>query len=594
MIRFLRSARYRGHASDDAYETTRPNVSRRLTIIFSCLILFGISIVGRLFYLQVVQHGEWVARAAGQQESERSLFAERGSIYIQDASQPTGLTPVALNRQYFFLYAIPSVIRNPRQTAKIIAPLLSLNEDALYEKFRKEDDPWEPIKHRVTEESWSNIRALNLPGIAAVSEPWRYYPEKTFASHVLGFVGFFDEKQRGQYGVEGYLDSVLRGKEGTFRFARDAKGEVIVSAEQDMTPAEDGADVILTIDRHAQFAACAALQSAVTQHEATGGSVIIMDPATGAIRALCNVPSFDPNVYNEVDDSFVFNNPAIFLDYEPGSTMKAMTMAAGLETGVVQPESTYVDKGFVQLGKHTMRNSDYQAHGEQTMVQVLEKSLNTGAIHVARLMEQETFRSYVRAFGFGAKTGVELATEVSGDTRSLDKSGQIYTATASFGQGITATPMQLIAAYGAIGNGGILKKPYIVQEIRYADGRVERTQPMEVRRVISERTAALLSGMLVFVVQGQHGKRAGVPGYTVAGKTGTAQIARRDGPGYEEGAYIGTFVGFAPVPDPRFVMLAKIDRPKGVRFAESTAAPLFGDIARFLLQYYKIAPDTEL
>lgn len=594
MIRFVRTSRYRGHASDDAYDTDQPDVSRRLVIIFSCLILFGLSIVGRLFYIQVVQHDAWGARAAGQQESERSLFAKRGTIYIQDASQPTGLTPIALNRQYFFLYAVPSVIRNPRQTAKIVAPLLSLDEDTLYEKFRKEDDPWEPIKHRVEEGVWNDIRALTLPGIAAVSEPWRYYPEKTFASHVLGFVGFSDEKQRGQYGVEGFLDSVLRGKEGSFKFARDARGEVIVSAEQDMIPAEDGADVILTIDRHVQFAACAALQSAVTQHEATGGTVIVMDPTTGAIRALCNLPSFDPNTYNEVDDPFAFNNPAVFLDYEPGSTMKAITMAAGLETGVVQSESTYVDKGFVQLGKHTMRNSDYQAHGEQTMVQVLEKSLNTGAIHVARLMEQETFRSYVRAFGFGAKTGIELAAEVAGDTRSLDKSGQIYTATASFGQGITATPMQLVAAYGAIADGGVLKRPYIVQEVRYADGRVERTQPTEVRRVISERTSALLSGMLVSVVQGQHGKRAGVPGYTVAGKTGTAQIARRDGPGYEEGSYIGTFVGFAPVPDPRFVMLAKVDRPKGIRFAESTAAPLFGEISKFLLQYYKIAPDTEL
>ena len=265
-------------------------------------------------------------------------------------------------------------------------------------------------------------------------------------------------------------------------------------------------------------------------------------------------------------------------------------MAAGIETEAVTPESTYEDKGYVRLGVHTIRNSDGKKYGTQTMTQVLEASLNTGAVFVARKMEKEVFRQFVENFGFGKPSGITLATEVGGDTRSLLKAGEIYTATASYGQGITVTPLQMVSAYGALANGGALMQPYIVDEIRFPDGRVETHAPTMVRRVVSERTATLISGMLVSVVRYGHGKRADVDGYTVGGKTGTAQIARRDRAGYEQGANIGSFVGYAPIEDPKFVMLTKIDRPKDVRFAESSAAPLFGTIAKFLLEYYKVPP----
>lgn len=566
----------------------------RLHIVALFFLFLGGAVVVRLADLQIVNHSRWLARAETQQEYRQSLFPRRGTIFIQDAKAPDGLYPLATNQKKFFVYAVPQRITNPDRTARLLAPLLQLEEAALVAKLSKADDPWEPLQHRVQEATIESVKALDLPGIAFLSEPSRYYPEKEAASHVLGFVRFDGEKSEGQYGIEDYFDAMLRGKEGYMESVRDARGESVAGLGGSIVPAEDGADIVLTIDRNIQFVVCKELRAAVEKHGASGGSVVVLDPKTGAVRAMCSVPDFDPNAYRDVKDASAFNNPITFLDYEPGSIFKPITMAAGIETGAVEPETTYEDKGYVRLGVHTMRNSDGKKHGIQTMMQVLEESLNTGAIFVARKMEKEIFRQFVENFGFGKRTGIEVAAEVSGDVSSLAKPGEIYTATASFGQGITATPLQLAVAYSALANGGVLMKPYIVAEVRYPDGRREVHAPIVVRRVVSDRTAALISGMLVSVVRNGHGKRANVPGYTVGGKTGTAQIARRDGPGYEKNATIGSFVGYAPIENPAFVMLTKIDRPKDVQFAESSAAPLFGTIARFLLDYNKVEPTDSI
>ena len=269
-------------------------------------------------------------------------------------------------------------------------------------------------------------------------------------------------------------------------------------------------------------------------------------------------------------------------------------MAIGLELEKVTPSTTYTDTGSVSIGSYTIRNSDGKAHGVQTMMDVLDESLNTGTIFVARKVGVEQFRKYVKAFGFGSITGIDLDTETSGDVSSLDqKKSDIYVATGSFGQGITVTPLQLITAYSALANGGKLMKPYIVDTIVKPDRSVIRTAPKVIRQVISARTSDLIGGMLVNVVRKGHGKRAGVPGYFVAGKTGTAQVPRKDGRGYDRNATIGSFAGYAPVERPAFVMLVRIDNPRDVQWAESSAAPLFGELAHFLLQYYEVPPDEK-
>ena len=321
--------------------------------------------------------------------------------------------------------------------------------------------------------------------------------------------------------------------------------------------------------------------------------MVILSPDSGRVLAMCGEPDFDPNDYEKADGVWVYNNPAIFEAYEPGSIMKPMTIAAGVDAGAISPTTTYEDTGSVEISGYVIKNADEKVYGVKSMTEALEESINTGMIFAMRAAGKERFAQYIKNFGFGVKSGIELDTESPGNITPLDESGEIFAATASFGQGLTVTPLQMAAAYGAIANGGMLKRPFIVDEIRYSDGRMEKTHPTDVRRVIQPKTASLVGAMLVSVIEHGHGKRAGVPGYYIAGKTGTAQVPKKDGKGYEEDITIGSFAGFGPVEDPKFVMVVRIDHPRTVTWAESTAAPLFGEIAEFLLQYFEAVPTRQ-
>ena len=354
----------------------------------------------------------------------------------------------------------------------------------------------------------------------------------------------------------------------------------------------DGADVVLTIDRTIQYKACSALEASVASHAADGGSVVIVEPATGKILAMCGSPDYDPNNYGQVDSINVFNNPAIFAAYEPGSIFKPLTMAASIDAGAVSATTRFVDLGyeFVDGWPKPIGNAEGKVYGDVDMTQVLEDSINTGMIFSMREMGMDVFVDYVKRFGFGVPTGIELDTEAVGTISSLDIGAEIYAATASFGQGITVTPLQIAMAYGALANGGVLKQPLIVDEIRYADGTVEERPSQDVAQVIRPTTSRTIGAMLVSVIEHGHGSRAGVPGYYIAGKTGTAQVADTEGGGYALDNTIGSFAGFGPVEDPKFAMVVRIDNPKDVIWAESTAAPLFGEIAEFLLHYFEVPP----
>jgi cell division protein FtsI/penicillin-binding protein 2 len=294
-----------------------------------------------------------------------------------------------------------------------------------------------------------------------------------------------------------------------------------------------------------------------------------------------------------VEDMNIYNNPVIFEQYEPGSVFKTITMAAALNEGVVTPQTAYVDKGRIKVQGWDgyIKNSDYAtkgAHGEVDMNYVLEHSLNTGAIYAMQLTGPDKFSDYVERFGFGQRTGIELEAEARGDLKNLDKGSvaEVYAATASYGQGISVTPLQMVMSYAAIANDGILMKPFMVKKIIKDDSEEDITRPVQIRRVISERSSELLSGMLVNVVRGGHAEKAAVEGYYVGGKTGTAQVASSVG-GYGSKT-IHTFIGMAPIDDPKFVMLVKLDNPSNARYSASSAAPLFGDIADFILDYYKV------
>ena len=583
MKRFIKSRERWQHRGDESKE-------RLPFLVFGLLFVF-ILIAARLFVLQILSYEFYSALAAGKGDFYSKLKPNRGTIYVHDRGKED-LYPVAANTVTHTVYAEPNKVKDAEMTAKKLAPILGLEEPALIFKLDRMDDPYEPIARRVSDSKVAEIREKNLPGIGFARESTRVYPEVRFGGHILGFMGEDENGARGRYGLEGYFETELAGTPAKLGAARSGLRALISSGSKPVFAA-DGSDLVLTVDRTIQFVACDRLQKAVTRHNADGGTVIIMHPKTGAILAMCSSPDYDPNHYSEVSDVSIFNNPSIFFQYEPGSVFKPITMSAALDLGKVNSQTTYNDTGSVKIGSHEIKNSDQKAHGTQTMAQVLENSLNTGAVFAMKQVGAADFRRYVKAFGFGEVTGVELMSEVPGDISSLTKRGEIYAVTASFGQGIAVTPLQLVRAFAAIANGGTLVNPYIVDEIRRSDGTIQKSSPREVRRVLSPRAATLLSDMLVSVVENGHGKRARVPGYFVAGKTGTAQVPRADGKGYQKDVTIGSFVGFAPVRDPQFVMLVRLDHPRDVQWAESTAAPLFGDIAKFLLQYMNVPPERE-
>lgn len=563
----------------------------RLRPVGAVFLFVAAIILVRLFVLQVLQHEVYAALAEGQRSVFAKLFPRRGEIFLQDRSTPGALSPLAVNRPADLLYAVPAKIEQPLLLARLLAPVLNLEETNLLAKLSKPGDQYEPLLHRAPPALKAAIEQLNLSGLAFQQETVRYYPEGRNGSHLAGFLGYSGDQRQGQYGLEGYYDDALAGSPGE---VSAGSGGFIDFASAGFLEAEDGSDLILSIDRTIEFTACEALRSAVERHGAVRGTVIIVDPKTGKLLAVCGVPDFDPNAYNEVEEPGVFTNPAVAGAYEPGSAFKGITMAAALAEQQITPTTTYVDEGSVKIGKYTIKNADGKTYGQRTMTQVLEESINTGAIFAARRVGTEAFRRYVEAFGFGSASGIDLQGEAKGDIANLKKSGDIYLATASFGQGLTVTPLQLLMAYAGIANDGVLMKPSAVEAIVKPDGTRQDLSPEAVRTVVPQPVARTLSAMLTSVVERGHGKRAGVPGYFVAGKTGTAQMHSADGVGYDENRTIGTFVGFAPVDEPRFAMLVRLDEPKDVQFAESTAAPLFGELAKFLLDYLQVPPDREV
>src|SRR3989344_2925129 len=568
---------------------TKPNTfGKRTALVTVFLLLFFLSIAARLFFLQVISGKAARLLAEDQHSIFTKLLAARGEIKIADkfSSSPY---PVATNIKKPLVYAVPSEISSPTSTAIKLAGILKIDEQEILKRFEDKSRKYAPLKRQITDKQQEDIKNLKLPGINFDYEEVRVYPEGNMLSHVLGYVGFKDERKEGLYGLERYFEKQLAGKNGEALQEAGAKGGWIFGATRDITMPVDGVNLILTIDKSIQFKVETVLKDAVLKHGADQGAVIVLNPKSGAVLAMAGFPDFNPNEYNKVPEPKIFLNQATVGAYEPGSVFKPITMAASINEGKITPDTVYEDKGFVDIDSYTIKNSDLKAHGKQTMTQVLEESLNTGAIFAKEQIGNDKFYEYLKRFGFGKSTGIEIL-EHKGNLDNLKADIKVNYHTASFGQGITVSPIQLIQAFTAIANGGKMMQPFMVQAKVLPSGKTEETQTRAVGEVISEKTANTVAAMMVSVVESGHGKRAGVKGYYIAGKTGTAQIPKQDGKGYEPDKTIGTFIGFGPVEDPQFLMLVRIDRPSDVKFAESTAAPAFGEIAQFILNYYNIPP----
>jgi cell division protein FtsI/penicillin-binding protein 2 len=559
----------------------------RINAIAGIFMVATFLLLSMLVDRQIIEHRRFSDLALKQRLANLVVPAERGKILVDEKSD-NSLYPLATNVTLFALTVVPNQVKRPELTASKLMPFLDgtgIEESYLITKMSSGAHYMPPLKRKISEEEKKVIDELNLDGVYLVPEQYRYFPEGTMAASVLGFV---NRDGKGQYGLEEYFDKQLGGKAGQLEAEVDSFGRQIALGKRESVDPENGLDVVTTIDRAVQYYVEKRLKEAVEKHQAEKGSVVIMEPKTGKIIAMASYPNFDPNSYNkEPIENFTNVN---LQAYEPGSVFKVITMAAGLDSGVVSPNTTYTDTGEAKIDDRTIKNSTPGANGVQTMTQVLEKSLNTGMIFVVQKLGKYTFNKYVTAFGFSQPTGVELANESSGRIKDPKSLGEVDLATSSFGQGIAVTPLQMVAAITAIANDGKLMQPHLVDRILYPSGAVS-IDPTVVGQPIKSEAAEMVTAMMVNVVEVGHGKRAGVPGYYIAGKTGTAQIPAPNG-GYLDGvgSTIGTFVGFGPVEDPRFVMLTRVDKPRDVQFAESSAAPLFGDIAKFLLDYWHIPP----
>lgn len=563
----------------------------RMWILQATVFFVGVLLISRLYFIQVISHGKWVVMAESQHNAFQELAADRGEIYIHDGEDRY---PLAVNREYQMAYVSPKDVMEKDRAALELSRVLGIDAVVIEDKLNRPNDPFEIIKKRLSDDEVARVKELHLKGVALLPEKYRYYPAGELAAQVIGFASLGENGRVGGYGIEASEDSRLRGAGGTVSQEKDAGGRWIPLSDRSVVSPRNGESLVLTIDRVIQYETEKILKDSVEKYQADSASAIVMDPKTGSILSMASFPQFDPNNYSQVEDYSIFMNPAVSVSYEPGSVMKPLVMAMGIEEGKVSPQSEFVDTGSVTEAGYTIRNAESKVYGRSTMIEVLNQSINTGVIYVEKLLGNRTFGEYFTRFGFGERTGIGLPAELAGNIRNLDNTrSTISFFTAAFGQGVTMTPLQMIDAYAALANGGMLLKPRIIDTIIHADGREEKVEPEPVRRVVSEETSRTMGQMLRDVVVNGHGKRADVPGYLVGGKTGTAQVAKNDAKGYEKDLSIGSFIGYAPIDDPRFVVLVKLDNPKNVEWAESSAAPTFGEIMKFLLQYAKIKPTEE-
>lgn len=554
----------------------------RINLILVLVFLLGAAVIGRLFHIQVLNYQKWRAWAQGQQKIFSEVKGERGEIFFQDGA------PLATNQRSFFVYAAPNEIENPEGTVKTLSPILALDENIVLEKLKKESF-FELIKKKLSEEEVSRLKGINLPGIYLKEEIVRYYPQESLASQVIGFL---DVDGQGQYGVEGSYDEILRGKEGVLESEKGPAGFLINDKNSVI---ENGFDIFLTLDYNIQFKAEKLLEETAESLRFEEGEIIVSDPETGEILALANFPSFNPNKYSEVPDLAVFQNSSIQKIFEPGSVIKPITMASALEEEKITPQTVYVDEGFLKISGYTIYNYDKRTWGKRTMTEVLEKSINTGAVFAERQVGNNVFQDYLEKFGIFEPTGIDLQGEVFSKNKELKKGYEINFATAAFGQGLEMTSLQFVRAFSVIANGGKLVKPYIVEKI-LEKNKIKETQPeIQNPSVISQKTATQLTAMLISVTENGFAKGARVPGYYIAGKTGTAQIPWGalgiNRKGYSDKT-IQSFIGFAPALDPQFLILVKLKDPK-VPAAASSAVGIFQKLAKYIIDLRRIPPDHQ-
>jgi cell division protein FtsI (penicillin-binding protein 3) len=573
----------RTQVQSHAHSKPRPDASLRRALYFAGFIVFWMVAIGvRLVYLQVSMHDDLLVKAHKQQQDAIETGFERGQVTDREGRQ------LARSLDTTSVFVDPKEIEDVECASWQLAGALDKEHEGLVKQIndgRNDKSRFLWIARRIAPEQAEKVAALRFAGLYSRNEPKRFYPNGSLAAHVLGFVNLDND---GQAGLEKFYNQKISGEPGKLFLQRDSTGKTYESLE---APSKPGQDFVLTIDQMIQYRAEQALTDAVAKSHAKSGTVIVLDPHTGEILALANAPTFDPNKPGETPGSTRINQALEYV-YEPGSTFKIVAYSAAIEKGLVKPD----DKIDCQMGSITIANRvihDHAPFGVLTITEALEKSSNVGAIKLGLRVGDSSMYDFIRSFGFGSHTGVELPSESRGIIHPLKNWLPSSIGSIAMGQEVGVTPLQVAAAYATVANGGVRIAPHLVREIRAAGAPSYRPVP-EQHRVISESTANALKGMLEGVTLNGTAKKAQLNGYSAAGKTGTAQKIDPQTHRYSATKYVASFVGFAPVANPSIVIIVVIDEPAGAHHGGDVAAPVFRTIAEQILPDMSVAPDTEM
>jgi cell division protein FtsI/penicillin-binding protein 2 len=547
-------------------------------------------ILGRTLYLQWHEHDMYEKQALAQYGASVVSPFDRGSIFLSHYKGEA--VPVASLELVYTIVADTTKTIDATTTYNTLSRIIPLDQETFFTKLARKNDPYIVIANSVREDFAKRILAERLPGISLESQMTRNYPQKDTGAKVVGFVGYSGDERSGRYGVERYYDDVLSRDTDSFR------SNIFAELFADLSPTEANnqkqfeGDVVLTLDSEVERFLHRTLveTQSVWKSDTIGG--IVMDPKTGAIIAMEALPTFDPNDYKETKDLSLFGNQLVSGVYEMGSIIKPLTIASGLDTGSITEESEYNDTGKRELNGYTVRNYDGVARGITKIQTILDKSLNVGIVFVVEKMGIKTFQSYFKKLGLGEETGIDLPNEAKGLTKNLDSNVFVDSATSGFGQGIAITPIQTIRALAALGNGGYLVNPHVVDTVLYENGESKKVVPNDGEQVFTTDTSERISRMLVHVVDTalKNGDYK-MDHYSIAAKTGTAQMVIPGGKGYYEDRYLHSFFGYFPAYDPKYIIFLFHTYPKGAEYASATLTDPFFKLVRFLISYYEIPPD---
>jgi cell division protein FtsI/penicillin-binding protein 2 len=545
----------------------------------------------RLYFLQIVQGDEYARDAEGQYAEAAPDTEARGNIYFTTKSgQPFA---AAVMQSGWRIAIVPKDLKGAQATYDALANIVALDHDRFFQSAAKMDDPYEEVAFRISDADATKIRALKLPGVLLVQDQWRSYPGGELASQTLGFVAYKGDTKVGVYGLERqWQDTLALTSIGTYV---NPFAEIFANVRAAMAPdvSKEEGSVVTTIEPTAQSELEKTLDGVMRTYTPRLAGGIVMDPHTGEIVAMATRPDFDPNTYNTVANPAVYSNQLVEGRYELGSIMKALTMAAGIDSGAVTTQTTYNDTGCITLSGKKVCNYDFRARGVIPMQEVLNQSLNVGATFVQQQMGKQAFTSYMQQYGFDTKTGIDLPNEVTGSLATLGNGSgpDVNFSTASFGQGVSVSPIEMIRALASLANGGVLPSPHVVKAIQLQSGITRAIPTPEGIRVLSATTTQTVTNMLIKVyddallngaIKQEH--------YSIAAKTGTAQIAIPGG-GYYDDRYLHSFFGYFPAHDPKFIIFLFAVEPHGVEYASASLAHPFDTLARFLINYYDIPPD---